>query len=144
MTAPIEDVSSLPGDQQEVEIGEITDVYVAEDGFPMWVAVHTRKESGTGPGCSSRSRASRRKAGSCGSRTASHTSSTSPEVDAGDRISEDCDHALRTYYGIGAADQELWSDNTGYATLVPDEAAPASRAENVDELESPDPRQADR
>jgi hypothetical protein len=22
-----------------------------------------------------------------------------PEVDAGDRISEDCDHALRTYYG---------------------------------------------
>lgn len=62
-----------------------------------------------------------------------------PEVDAGDRISEDCDHALRTYYGIGAADQELWSDNTGYATLVPEEAAPASRAENVDELESPDP-----
>ena len=61
----------------------------------------------------------------------------SPEVDAEDSISEEWDHALRTYYGIGAADQELSSDNKGYATLVPDEAGPATRAENVDQLETP-------
>ena len=45
----------------------------------------------------------------------------SPEVDAEDSISEEGDHARRTCYGIGAADQELWSDNKGYATLVPNE-----------------------
>jgi hypothetical protein len=52
----------------------------------------------------------------------SRCSTPSPEVDAENSISEECDHALRTYYGIRAADQELWSDNKGYATLVPDEA----------------------
>ncbi len=61
-----------------------------------------------------------------------------PEVEAEDGISEECDRALRSYYGIGAADQELWSDNKGYATLVSDEAGAARRVENVDEAETPD------
>jgi hypothetical protein len=42
MTAPIEDVSTLPGkkisDQAGTPIGEVKGIY-ATDGYPMWVAV---------------------------------------------------------------------------------------------------------
>ena len=42
MTAPIEDVSSLPGkkisDQTENPLGKVKEIY-ATDGYPMWVAV---------------------------------------------------------------------------------------------------------
>ena len=43
MTAPIEDVSSLPGkkisDQAETPIGEVKQIFGTDDGYPMWVAV---------------------------------------------------------------------------------------------------------
>jgi len=53
MTAPIEDVSSLPGrkvaDQAAGEVGEITDIYTMENGFPMWVAIKTKAGMRSGP-----------------------------------------------------------------------------------------------
>jgi len=53
MTAPIEDVSSLPGrkisDQAETELGVISDVYAMDNAFPMWVAIQTKAGVGHGP-----------------------------------------------------------------------------------------------
>ena len=62
----------------------------------------------------------------------------SPEIDDSEGISEECDFALRGYYGIGIGDQEMWSDNKGYATLVAEESSAAERVENGDDLETPD------
>jgi len=53
VAAPIEDVSKLPGrkvsDQAQTELGEITDIYAMESGFPMRVAVQTKAGIGHGP-----------------------------------------------------------------------------------------------
>jgi hypothetical protein len=141
MAAPIDDVSKLPGrkvsDQAQTELGQITDVYAMESGFPMWVAVQTKAGIGRGPRVFVPLARLKEENGELRVPYSKSHILESPEVDAEDSISEECDHALRTYYGIGAADQELWSDNKGYATLVPDEAGPASRAEDVDQLETP-------
>lgn len=46
MTAPIEDVTSLPGrnvaDHQQNTIGEVKEIYATDDGFPMWVGAEAR------------------------------------------------------------------------------------------------------
>jgi hypothetical protein len=125
----------LPG--RKIMLGEITDVYATESGFPMWVAVQTKAGIGHGPRVFIPLARLKEENGELRAPYSKSHILESPEVDAEDSISEECDHALRTY-GIGAADQELWSDNKGYATLVPDEAGPARRAENVDQLETPD------
>ena len=142
MTAPIEDVSKLPGrkvsDQAQTELGEITDIYAMESGFPMWVAVQTKAGIGHGPRVFIPLARLKEEDGELRVPYSKSHILEAPEPEAEESISEECDHALRTYYGIGAADQELWSNNKGYAALVPDEAGPASRAENVDELETPD------
>jgi len=141
VAAPIEDVSKLPGrkvsDQGQTELGQITDVYAMESGFPMWVAVQTKAGIGHGPRVFVPLARLKEENGELRVPYGKAHILESPEVDAEDSISEEWDHALRTYYGIGAADQELSSDNKGYATLVPDEAGPATRAENVDQLETP-------
>ena len=140
--APIEDVSSLPGkkvsDQEEVEIGEVKDVYAMEDGFPMWVAV----ETGAGMGDKRRVLIPlarlKEEDGDLRVPYSKQHVLDAPQVE-GDGVSEECDEELRAFYAIGIADQELWSDNKSYATLVHEEGGTAERAENVDELETPDP-----
>lgn len=143
MTAPIEDVTRLPGrkvsDQAETKLGEITDVYVMESGFPMWVAVQTKAGIGKGPRVFIPLARLKEEDGELRVPYSKSHILEAPEIEADECISEECDLALRSYYGIGAADQELWSDNKGYATLVPEEAGAARRADNVDELETPDP-----
>ena len=141
MTAPIEDVTSLPGrkitDQAENPIGEVKEIY-ASDGYPAWVAV----EMSTGI-------ADRRTVfiplarikdedGELRVPYSKERIGDAPEIDAGDGISAECDRALRDHYGIDTGDQELRSDNKSYATLVPEQSAAAERVENVDELETPD------
>ena len=59
-----------------------------------------------------------------------------PEV-TGDRISADCDRQLREYYGIGAGDQEMWTDNKSYAAVVAEDGGPAKRVDDPDRLETP-------
>jgi sporulation protein YlmC with PRC-barrel domain len=143
VTAPIEDVSSLPGkkvsDQQGASIGKVKEIYEAEGGHPMWVGIEgsfgTREkrtvliplarlkdEDGNIAVPYSKDRI-----GSC------------PEVDISDGVSAESDRELRGYYGIGVGDQELREDNKSYATLVPDEPGAASRVEDADQLETPDP-----
>ena len=60
-----------------------------------------------------------------------------PEVD-GDEIDEADDRRLRDHFGIDTADQEVRSDNSSYATLIPDEPATAKRVEDPSSLETPD------
>jgi clumping factor A len=151
MTAPIDDVTSLPGrkvtDQEENTIGEIKDIYAIDgDGHPMWVTL----EGSTG--------------GIGGKKTVfvplarlkdedgdlrmpyskDHVLNT-PEVDGSDGISDECDRLLRDHYGIDRADQELRSDNDSYATLIPDEdeAGTAQKVEDTDSLETPDANKVD-
>jgi hypothetical protein len=122
MTAPIEDVSNLPGrevrDQAETEVGEITDVYATEDGFPMWVAVQTKAGIGKGPRVFIPLARLKEEDGELRRSYGKSHILKAPEVDVEDSISAECGYALRTYYRIGTADQELWSDNKGYRPLT--------------------------
>ena len=141
MTAPIEDVSSLPGkkisDQAENPVGKVKEIF-ATDGYPMWVAV----ELSTGI-------AKRRTVfiplarikdenGELRVPYSAQRIGESPEVKDRDGISAECDRELRDYYGIDAGDQELRSDNKSYATLVPEQVGESARVENPDELDTPD------
>lgn len=142
MTAPIEDISSLPGrkiiDQAENPIGQVKDIYATGDGFPMWVAVEM-----------SSGMADRRMVfvplarikdenGDLRVPYSKQRIGESPEVDLSDGISAECDRQLRDYYGIDAGDQELRSDNKSYAALVPDELGTAEKADDAGQLETPD------
>jgi hypothetical protein len=140
MTAPIEDVGSLPGqeitDQAENAIGEVKEIY-ATDGYPMWVAVEM--SSGIGnkrivfvPLARIKDEDGRLRVPYSKQRIGE-----APEVDGGDGISAECDRRLRDHYGIDTGDQELRSDNKSYATPVPNEGGAAERVENADELDTP-------
>jgi hypothetical protein len=66
-----------------------------------------------------------------------HVSNT-PEIDASDGISPECDRLLRDHYGIDRADQELRTDHHSYATLVPEDSnGTAQRVDDPDQLETP-------
>ena len=143
MTAPIEDVSSLPGkkvsDQEGSSIGKVKEIYATDgDDQPMWVEIEgsfgTRekrtvliplarlKDEGGDLGVPY----SKGRIGDC------------PDIDTSDGISAESDRELRGYYGIGTGDQELRTDNKSYATLVTDEPGEASRVEDAGQLETPD------
>jgi hypothetical protein len=141
MTAPIEDVTSLPGkkisDQAENPIGEVKQIY-ATDGYPMWVAVEL--SSGIAKQRTVFIPLARIKDedGELRVPYSAQRLGEAPEVDDSDGISAECDRDLRDYYGIDAGDQELRSDNKSYATLVPEEGGESERVENLDELDTPD------
>lgn len=142
MTAPIEDVSELPGkkltDQEEVEIGEVKEIYAMEDGFPMWVAVETAAGIGDQRTVLVPLARLKEEHGDLRVPYSKQHILDAPQIDTDHGISEECDEELRAFYAIGIADQELWSDNKSYATMVSEEGGSAERAENVDELETPD------
>jgi hypothetical protein len=141
MTAPIEDVSSLPGkkisDQAENPVGKVKDIY-ATDGYPMWVSVEmssglAKKRTVFIPLARIKDEDGELRVPYSAQRIGE-----APEVDDSDGISAECDRQLRDYYGIDTGDQELRADNKSYATLVPEEAGEAKLVENADELETPD------
>jgi hypothetical protein len=128
----IEDVSALPGetvnDQDGRKIGEVKEIYgVGDDETPMWVTI----ESATGLGRSRDvfvplARIKRQKDEIRVPYSYAHIHE-SPEVESGDELSEEDDRALRVYYAIGLADQELVADAQSYASQVPDEEEPARK-----------------
>ena len=134
MPSAIEDVSSLPGeivrDQDGRRLGEVKEIYgVGEGGTPMWVTV----ETSTGIG---RTRLvfipiARLKQEGEEIRTpySFQHIQESPEVDAGDELSEEDDLALRSYYSVGLADQEMVQSAQSYASQVPDEEGTAHKVE---------------
>jgi hypothetical protein len=130
----IEDVSSLPGetvrDQDGRKLGEVKEIYaVGDDRTPMWITV----EASTGIG---RTRlvfipiARLKKEGDQVRTPYSFQHiHDSPEVEAGEELSEEDDRALRDYYSIGLADQEMVDNAQSYASQVPDEEEPARKAD---------------
>jgi hypothetical protein len=141
MTAPIKDVSSLPGkkisDQAENPIGEVRGIYATDDGFPMWVAVEM--SSGIGDKRTVLIPLARIKDENGELRVpySRQRIGEAPEID-GDGVSAECDRRLRDYYGIDAGDQELRQDNNSYATLIPAQAGAANRVKDAGEVETPD------
>jgi hypothetical protein len=142
MTAPIEDVSSLPGkkitDQEENPVGEVKEIFATEDGFPMWVAVELSEGMSKNRTAVIPLARIKDENGDLRVPYSKSKIADSPEIDDSDGISQECDFELRGYYGIGIGDQEMWSDNKGYATLVPEESSSSERVENADDLETPD------
>lgn len=142
MTAPIEDVSSLPGkkisDQAESPLGEIKEIYATEAGYPMWVAVELSTGIGDKRIAFIPLARIKDENGELRVPYSKQRIGDAPEVEGDDGISEECDRKLRDYYGIDVGDQELRADNKSYATLVPDEAGASKRVEDVGELETPD------
>jgi len=134
MASAIEDVNSLTGetvnDQDGRKIGTVREIYsVGDSDAPMWVTV----ESSTGL---TRSRLLfipiarlKQEAGQVRVPYSLQHVQSSPEVEAGDELSNDDDRVLRDYYAIGLGDQEIRSDNKSYASLVPDGDEPAKRVE---------------
>jgi hypothetical protein len=130
----IEDVNGLPGetvsDQEGHKIGKVKEIYaVGDGGAPMWVTV----ETSTGLG---RSRMVfvpiarlKHEHGKLRVPYSFQHVQSAPEVDPGDELAEQDDRALRDYYAIGLADQEVRSDNESYASLVPDGDGPATKVE---------------
>ena len=144
MTAPIEDVSSLPGkkvsDQEGTSVGKVKEIYAAGgDGQPMWVEIEG--SFGTRDKRTVLIPLARLKDenGDIGVPYSKDRIGDCPEVDTSEGISAESDRELRGYYGIGTGDQELRADNKSYATLVTDEPGEASRVEDADQLETPDP-----
>lgn len=134
MASAIEDVSSLPGelvrDQEGRKLGPVKEIYaVGEDAIPMWVTVETP----TGVG---RSRdvfipIARLKQEGDEIRTpySFEHIQESPKVQAGEELSEEDDHALRSYYSVGVGDREMVQAAQSYASQVPDEDEPAHRVD---------------
>lgn len=142
MTAPIEDVSSLPGkkvsDQEQQPIGEVKEIFAMEDGYPMWVAIElsaglTEKRTALIPLARLKDENGELRVPYSKERIAE-----APEADGDDGISEECDRKLRGYYGIDTGDQEIRSDNKSYAALVPEQGGAAQRADDAGQLETPD------
>jgi PRC-barrel domain len=148
MTEPIDDVSSLPGkkvtDHEENPIGEIKDIYAVEgDGQPMWVSIEA--SLGLGEKRTVLIPLARLKDEDGELRvpySKGHIQNT-PEIDASDGISDECDRQLRDHYGIDRADHELRTDNKSYATLVPEDEGTVKVAEDPDSLDTPDADKTD-
>lgn len=132
MASAIGDVSSLPGetvnDHDGRKIGQVKEIYaVGEHETPMWVTI----ESPIGLG---RTRLvfvplARLKQQEDEIRvpyTFAHILD-SPEVEPGEELSAEDDRALRGYYSVGLADQELVQGAQSYASQVPDEDEPARK-----------------
>jgi sporulation protein YlmC with PRC-barrel domain len=132
MASAIDDVSSLPGetvnDQDGRKIGQVKDIFgVGDDETPMWVTI----EASTGIGRARRifvplARLKQQEDEIRVPYSYSHVHD-SPEIETDDELSEEDDRALRSYYAIGLADQELVDAAQSYASQVPDEEGPARK-----------------
>jgi hypothetical protein len=142
MASAIEDVSSLPGeavsDQDGMEIGKIKRLYsIGEDNSVMWVTVETAVGIGNRRELFVPLARLKHEDDELRVPYSAEHIQAAPEIEAGEELSERDDQALRAYYSVGLADQELRTDNDSYAGQVPDaEGAPRLiDAEDADEPE---------
>ncbi len=143
MTAPIEDLSSLPGrkvtDQEGKLIGPIKEIFALDgNGEAAWVTIEA--SFGMGDKRTAFVPLARLKDEDGELRVPyvkNHIGDT-PNVDAGGGVSSECERQLRDHYGIDRADQELRGDNDSYATLVPDGDGTPRPVEDVEALDTPD------
>jgi hypothetical protein len=109
-------------------VGEVKEIYgVGDDETPMWVTV----ESSTGLGRSRHLFVPLARIKRQGDEIRIPYSfdhlHAAPEVEADDELSEEDDRALRAYYAIGLADQELVEPAQSYASQVPDDEGAARK-----------------
>jgi sporulation protein YlmC with PRC-barrel domain len=132
MASAVEDLSSLPGesvnDHEGRKIGKIKDLYGMgrKDDAPMWVTVEVSGGAGKRLAFVPLARL-KQEHGEIRVPYSSQHISSSPEVEAEDELSEEDERALRDYYAIDLADQEMRTDNESYANRVPDEEGSASK-----------------
>ena len=135
MTAPIEDVSALPGttvyDQGFKQIGTVDAVYATEDGFPMWIDVQARRRHVMLPLARLKD-----EGGQVVVPYSLQHVLEAPEIDTTDGISVEADADLRGFFAIDLADGESRTDNCSYVTLA---AAPgtAHRVEDPSGIKTP-------
>ena len=134
MASAIEDPNSLPGetlsDQEGLKIGKVKRLYSVEGGDSvMWVTVET--SLGVGKKREAFVPLARIKHEHDKVRVPYSTQhiQKSPEVEAGEELSQGDDQALRAYYSIGFADQELRTGNESYANQVPEEEGTLQQVE---------------
>ncbi len=136
MTAPIEDVSSLPGkkisDQAENPLGKVKEIYATDGSVEMSSGI-AKKRTVFIPLARIKDEDGELRVPYSAQRIGE-----APEIDDSDGISAECDRKLRDYYGIDTGDQELRRDNKSYATLVHEDGGESQRVENADEIETPD------
>jgi hypothetical protein len=144
MTAPVEDVTELPGktvlDQYDEPIGEIEEIYaIGGDGHPTWVTVDVRpdEEGGTSRTVFIPLARLKLEDGDLQVPYSVEHLTAGPEIEPADELSEEDEGALRAYYSVGVGDAELTTDNFSYATLVPEEDGPSKRVKDVGRLETP-------
>lgn len=134
MASAIEDVNGLPGetvsDQEGRRIGKVKEIYgIGEDKTPMWVTI----ESSTGIG---KSRILfvpiarlKQEADEIRVPYSFQHIQSAPEIEPGDELSEHDDRALRDFYAIDLADQELRAQSASYAGLVPTDEGRATKVD---------------
>ncbi len=125
MSLAIEDPTRLPGetlhDQDGGKVGEVKELYSAgDDEEPMWITVEV--ETGVGQQRLVFVPMARLKHDQDQLRAPYSIQHLvgSPDVEAGGELSKQADTALRNYYAIGLADQEVRTDNETYADRVTD------------------------
>jgi hypothetical protein len=142
MTAPIEDISTLPGkklsDQMANPIGKVTDIFATDDGYPMWVGVNASPGIGGGRTVLVPLARLKDEDGELRVPYSKQRIIESPEIDVDAGISAECDRELRDFYGIDVGDQEMRQDNKSYASRVPENGGASQRVEDPGELETPD------
>jgi hypothetical protein len=135
VASAIDDVRSLPGetvaDQDGLKIGKVKSLYAINGGESvMWVTL----ETSTGLGQSREvfvplARLKHEQDQIRVPYSVQHIQSA-PEIEAEAELSESDDRALRDYYSIDLADQELRTDNDSYANRVPEEDGTSRRLED--------------
>jgi hypothetical protein len=126
MASPIEDVGSLPGetvsDQDGMSIGKIKQLYSAGEGESvMWVTIETSVGIGNKRDVFVPLARLKQEDDEIRVPYSSQHLQGAPQIEAGEELSEGDDQALRDFYSIGLADQELRTDNESYASQVPEE-----------------------
>jgi hypothetical protein len=124
MSSAIEDVSALPGetvgDQDGAKIGKLKQLYAAGDGGTvMWVTIETSIGIGNKREVFVPLARLKRERDKLRVPYSSQHIQGAPEIEPGEELSEGDDRALRDYYSIDLADQELRTDNDSYAGQVP-------------------------
>jgi hypothetical protein len=135
MTAPIEDVQSLPGktvsDHEQRKIGEIKAIYaVGGDESPMYVTVDASIGMASARTVFIPIARIKEENGELLVPYSANHLQEAPEIDAGDELSEEDDATLRGFYGIDRGDQEIRTDNASYANQVPDGDEPPQKVSN--------------
>ncbi len=125
MSSAIEDPTALCGetlhDYDGGRIGQIVELYgMGEDAEPMWVTVAISTGLGRDRKVFLPLARIKHERGQVRAPYDAQHLLASPEVEPSDELAKADDLALRNYYAIDLADQEVRTDNESYAAQIPD------------------------